>query len=150
MSEPFLAEIRVFGFNFAPKGWAKCDGQLLPISQNTALFSLIGTTYGGDGRTTTALPNLQGRAAMAPGRGPGLTPRRLGENTGTDTVTLNTGEMGPHTHRLSAFTAAPADLAAPGPTRTLAASEGGNAYGGATNLADMAASVVRTGSRCWH
>ena len=71
MSEPFVAEIRIFAGNFAPRGWAFCDGQLLPVSQNTALFSLIGTTYGGDGRSTTALPNLQGRAPMHPGRGPG-------------------------------------------------------------------------------
>ena len=79
MSEPFIAEIRIFAGNFAPRSWAFCDGQLLPVSQNTALFSLIGTTYGGDGRSTTALPNLQGRAPMHPGRGPGLTARRLGE-----------------------------------------------------------------------
>ena len=82
MSEPFIAEIRIFAGNFAPRGWAFCDGQLLPIAQNTALFSLIGTTYGGDGRTTTALPNLQARAPMHPGRGPGLTSRRLGETGG--------------------------------------------------------------------
>ena len=81
MSEPFVAEIRIFAGNFAPRGWAFCNGQLLPISQNTALFSLIGTTYGGDGRTTTALPNLEGRAPMHPGRGPGLTDRRC-EMTG--------------------------------------------------------------------
>ena len=78
MSEPFIAEIRIFAGNFAPRGWALCNGQLLPVSQNTALFSLIGTTYGGDGRSTTALPNLKGRAPMHPGRGPGLTSRRLG------------------------------------------------------------------------
>ena len=76
MSEPFIAEIRIFAGNFAPRSWAFCDGQLLPISQNTALFSLIGTTYGGDGRSTMGLPDLQGRAPMHPGRGPGLTSRR--------------------------------------------------------------------------
>ena len=85
MSEPFIAEIRIFAGNFAPQGWAFCNGQLLPIAQNTALFSLIGTTYGGDGRTTTALPNLEGRAPMHPGRGPGLTDRRLGQRGGVET-----------------------------------------------------------------
>ncbi len=100
MSEPFIAEIRIFAGNFAPRGWAFCDGQLLPISQNTALFSLIGTTYGGDGRTTTALPNLQGRAPMHPGRGPGLTSRRLGQRGGVETVTLTEAQMPNHTHTL--------------------------------------------------
>ena len=98
MSEPFIAEIRIFAGNFAPRSWAFCDGQLLPISQNTALFSLIGTTYGGDGRTTTALPNLQGRAPMHPGRGPGLTSRRLGQRGGVNTVTLTEAQMPSHTH----------------------------------------------------
>jgi microcystin-dependent protein len=106
MSEPFIAEIRIFAGNFAPRGWAFCNGQLLPISQNTALFSLIGTTYGGDGRTTTALPNLQGRAPMHPGRGPGLTARRLGERGGSTTVTLSEAQMPSHTHQLRASTAA--------------------------------------------
>lgn len=101
MSEPFIAEIRIFAGNFAPRGWAFCNGQLLPISQNTALFSLIGTTYGGDGRTTTALPNLQGRAPMHPGRGPGLTARRLGESGGVTQVTLTEAQMPNHTHGYS-------------------------------------------------
>lgn len=100
MSEPFVAEIRIFAGNFAPRGWAYCDGQLLPISQNTALFSLIGTTYGGDGRSTTALPNLQGRVPMHAGRGPGLTDRRLGERTGVGTVTLTEAQIPNHTHGL--------------------------------------------------
>ncbi len=98
MSEPFIAEIRIFAGNFAPRGWAFCNGQLLPVSQNTALFSLIGTTYGGDGRTTTALPNMEGRAPMHPGRGPGLTSRRLGEKTGAETVTLSEAQMPQHNH----------------------------------------------------
>jgi len=102
MSEPFVAEIRIFAGNFAPRGWAFCDGQLLPISQNTALFSLIGTTYGGDGRSTTALPNLQGRAPMHPGRGPGLTARRLGQRGGVETVTLSEAQMPQHNHTLRA------------------------------------------------
>lgn len=98
MSEPFIAEIRIFAGNFAPRGWAFCNGQLLPVSQNTALFSLIGTTYGGDGRTTTALPNLQGRAPMHPGRGPGLTSRRLGQRGGVESVTLSEAQMPNHRH----------------------------------------------------
>ncbi len=98
MSEPFTAEIRIFAGNFAPRGWAFCDGQLLPVSQNTALFSLIGTTYGGDGRTTTALPNLQGRAPMHPGRGPGLTSRRLGQRGGVEMVSLTEAQMTQHRH----------------------------------------------------
>ena len=88
MADPFVAEIRIFPFNFAPKGWAWCDGQLLPISQNTALFSLLGTTYGGDGKTTFALPDLQGSAPMHPGQGPGLSLHDLGETGGCETVTL--------------------------------------------------------------
>lgn len=113
MSEPFIAEVRIFAGNFAPRGWAFCNGQLLPISQNTALFSLIGTTFGGDGRTTTALPNLQGRAPMHPGRGPGLTDRRLGEQGGVKTVTLTEAQMPQHSHTMNAFDSA--DVSAPSP-----------------------------------
>ncbi|MEM7302676.1 MAG: tail fiber protein [Pseudomonadota bacterium] len=102
MSEPFTAEIRIFAGSFAPRGWAFCNGQLLPISQNTALFSLLGTTYGGDGRSTVGLPNLQGRAPMHPGRGPGLTARRLGERGGSDQVTLQESQIPSHNHQLSA------------------------------------------------
>ena len=102
MSEPFIAEIRIFAGNFAPRSWAFCNGQLLPVSQNTALFSLIGTTYGGDGRTTTALPNLKGRAAMHPGRGPGLTSRRLGQRGGSEMISLSEAQMPNHTHQLIA------------------------------------------------
>lgn len=100
--EPFIAEVMVWGCNFAPRGWAQCNGQLLPIAQNTALFSLIGTTYGGDGRSTTALPNFQGRMPMHPGRGPGLTTRQLGQRGGTETVTLSEAQMPAHNHRLLA------------------------------------------------
>jgi microcystin-dependent protein len=102
MSEPFVAEIRIFCGNFPPKGWALCNGQLLPISQNTALFSLLGTTYGGDGKSNFALPNLQGAFPMHPGQGPGLTLRNLGEAAGAGTVTLVTSEMPAHTHAPSA------------------------------------------------
>ncbi len=97
MSDPFIAEIRIFAGNFAPRSWAFCDGQLLPISQNTTLFSLIGTTYGGDGRTTTALPDLKGRAPMHP-EGQGPSDRRLGESSGTEWVTLTETQMPNHTH----------------------------------------------------
>jgi microcystin-dependent protein len=105
MSNPFVAEIRIFTGNFAPKGWATCDGQLLPISQNTALFSLLGTTYGGDGKSTFALPNLEGSAPMQPGQGPGLSLRDLGESGGEQTVTLLNSEMPAHGHGFVCTTA---------------------------------------------
>ncbi|HYL93623.1 MAG TPA: tail fiber protein [Alphaproteobacteria bacterium] len=98
MSNPFVAEIRIFAGNFAPTGWALCNGQLLPISQNTALFSLLGTTYGGDGKSTFALPNLQGSAPMQQGQGPGLSQRVLGETGGEQSVTLLVTEMPAHSH----------------------------------------------------
>ncbi|MEO2280687.1 phage tail protein [Pseudoalteromonas pernae] len=101
MSEPFIAEIRMFACNFAPRSWALCDGQLLPVSSNTPLFSLVGTTYGGDGRTTFALPDLRNRAPMHPGHGPGLSSRRLGEALGTNEVTITAAQMPGHNHTLS-------------------------------------------------
>jgi microcystin-dependent protein len=104
MADPFVAEIRIFPFNFAPKGWAWCDGQLLPLSQNTALFSLLGTTYGGDGKSTFALPDLQGRAPMHPGQGPGLSLHDLGETGGSETVSLLESEIPAHSHSLNAST----------------------------------------------
>jgi microcystin-dependent protein len=139
MSEPFIAEVRIFAGNFAPRGWAFCNGQLLPISQNTALFSLIGTTYGGDGRTTTALPNLQGRAPMHAGRGPGLTSRRLGQRGGTETVTLSQQQLPNHNHALRG-TQIPASTNSPSATTSLARSIGGLAYQTDTssNLANLA------------
>ena len=98
MANPFLAEIRMFAGNFAPKGWALCNGQLLPLSQNTALFSLLGTTYGGDGKSTFGLPNLQNSAPMHPGQGPGLSFHDLGETGGESAVTLLQTEMAAHNH----------------------------------------------------
>jgi microcystin-dependent protein len=100
MADPFVGEIRMFAGNFAPKGWAFCNGQLLPLSQNTALFSLLGTIYGGDGRSNFALPNIQGRAVMHRGQGPGLSLHDQGETGGSETVTLLLSEMAPHNHTL--------------------------------------------------
>jgi microcystin-dependent protein len=113
MSDPFLAEIRMFGGNFAPTGWALCNGQLIPISQNTALFSLLGTNYGGDGRSTFALPNLMGMAPMQQGQGPGLSDRLLGETSGVPSVTLLTSQMPAHTHQVNAVDAS-GDVTTPG------------------------------------
>jgi len=135
MSEPFIAEVRIFAGNFPPRGWAFCDGQLLPISQNTALFSLIGTTYGGDGRTTTALPNLQGRAPMHAGRGPGLTPRNLGQRGGTETVTLSEAQMPQHSHTLVASEEETGDAGATTPV--------GNWFGAGIQLYQDAAPDVQ-------
>src|SRR6185295_15882305 len=98
MSNPFVAEIRMFGGNFAPTGWAQCNGQLLPLSQNTALFSLLGTTYGGDGKSTFALPNLEGSVPVHPGQGQGLSQYFLGQQGGTENVTLLDSEIPSHTH----------------------------------------------------
>ena len=131
MSNPFVAEIRIFTGNFAPKGWALCDGQLLPISQNTALFSLLGTTYGGNGTSNFALPNIQGNAVMQAGQGPGLSLRDLGETAGEQTVTLLQTEMPTHTHSFLAN-------ATTGTTMTSAAN--------ALALASAAASKTSPGS----
>jgi microcystin-dependent protein len=116
--DPFVAEIRIFPFNFAPKGWAWCNGQLLPLSQNTALFSLLGTTYGGDGKSNFALPDLQGSAPMHPGQGPGLSLHNLGEVGGSDSVTLLQSEIPSHTHALNG-SAGPANLQAPASDRVV-------------------------------
>jgi microcystin-dependent protein len=137
MADPFVAEIRIFPFNFAPSGWAWCDGQLLPISQNTALFSLLGTTYGGDGKSTFALPNLQGRAPMHPGQGPGLSLHDLGETGGSDAVTLLTSEMPAHSHAIQDHDLDLAELNAPASNRVLAQSANGTIYGTAANLVNM-------------
>jgi microcystin-dependent protein len=140
MSEPFIAEIRIFAGNFAPRGWAFCDGQLLPIAQNTALFSLIGTIYGGDGRTTTALPNLQGRAPMHPGRGPGLTAVQLGQRGGVENVTLSEAQMPAHNHTVQAF---PSRGSSSQPDGTwLNNSVGDTAYHTPTSLVGMAPAMI--------
>lgn len=104
MTEPFIGEIQTFGFNYAPRGWAQCNGALLPIRQNTALFALIGTTYGGDGTTTFALPNLVSRAACNQGQAPGLSHRDIGETFGEPAVTLTNVQMPMHSHGLTLYT----------------------------------------------
>jgi len=139
--DPFVAEIRIFPFNFAPKGWAWCDGQLLPLSQNTALFSLLGTTYGGDGKSTFALPDLQGSAPMHPGQGPGLSLHDLGETGGSETVTLLESEIPAHSHVWHV------DAGDPGEDRipvgeALARSVGGNLYGPTSNLGSLAPAAL--------
>ena len=125
--DPFVAEIRIVPFNFAPKGWAFCDGQLMPLSQNTALFALLGTVYGGDGKSTFALPNLQGSAAMHPGQGPGLSLRDLGEIGGAQSVTLLTSEMPVHTHQVRGV-GSPSTTTTPSNQTALARSINGTAY----------------------
>jgi microcystin-dependent protein len=127
MSDAFVAEIRLFPFSFAPRGWAFCNGQLLPISQNTALFSLLGTFYGGDGKSTFALPNLQGSAALHSGQGQGLSQYVIGQQGGVEHVTLLESEIPSHSHALR-VSPDDGDLSNPTATRTLARSGGGFAY----------------------
>lgn len=136
--DPFVAEIRIFPFNFPPKGWAWCDGQLLPLSQNTALFSLLGTTYGGNGESNFALPDLQGRAPMHPGQGPGLSLHDLGETGGSETVTLLESEIPAHSHALRFHDVDLGELNAPAPNRVLATSANATAYAAAGSLVAMA------------
>ncbi|HEX8710117.1 MAG TPA: tail fiber protein [Pyrinomonadaceae bacterium] len=127
MSEPFVAEIRIVGFNFAPTGWAQCNGQLMPISQNTALFSLLGTYYGGDGKSTFALPNLVGSTAMFWGQGSGLSEHFLGESGGSETVTLDVSEMPNHTHSVMAVNDL-GNVNGPSPLVAMGRSTNANAY----------------------
>jgi microcystin-dependent protein len=136
MADPFVAEIRIFPFNFAPKGWAWCDGQLLPLSQNTALFSLLGTTYGGNGKSNFALPDLQGRAPMHPGQGPGLSLHDLGETGGSDTVTLLESEIPAHSHQMSVSSQLGLENLPTG--QRFAMGDGVNIYSPAANLTAMA------------
>ncbi len=129
MTDQFLAEIRIFPFNFAPQGWALCNGQLIPISQNTALFSLLGITYGGDGVHNFALPNLQGTVPLKFGQGSGLSAYALGQTGGVSSVALTQGQLPVHSHALNAFTGAnPAPHANPQANNSLTASQGGSAY----------------------
>ncbi len=141
MSDPFIAEIRIFAGNFAPRGWAFCNGQELPIAQNTALFSLIGTIYGGDGRTTTALPDLQGRAALHAGTGPGLSPRMVGQRGGVTEVTLSSNQMPAHTHTATGASPIPGDDDDP-VGNLLAVSPGASLYGPAANLVPMSSDTL--------
>ena len=126
MADPFIAEIRIFPFNFAPTGWAWCDGQLIPISQNTALFSLLGTAYGGNGKSNFGLPNMQASAPMHPQQGPGLSDHDLGETGGTENVTLLQSEIPVHTHALNASTQPGEDPSPAG--EALARSTGASLY----------------------
>jgi microcystin-dependent protein len=139
-SEPFLGQIQTFGFGFAPRGWATCEGQLMPISQNSALFALLGTTFGGDGRTTFALPDMRGRAAIGQGNGPGLTSRSWGLKSGQQDVTLTIQQMPSHNHLISArggrgTTTSPADS-------YLAVKSRNKQYGDATPTVTMADDMV--------
>jgi microcystin-dependent protein len=146
MSDPFVAEIRVVGFNFPPTGWAFCDGQLLPISQNTALFSLLGTFYGGDGKSTFALPNLRDSVPIHQGQGQGLSEYFLGQAAGTQSVTLLQSEMPAHSHQASA-SIDDAQFQAPAPDRELATSNPGFAYqsNDSSNLAPMSPETLGVG-----
>ena len=140
MSEAYIGEIRSFGFNFAPRGWAQCNGQLLSIAQDTALFAILGTTYGGDGKTTFGLPNLAGSVAMGVGQGSGLTMRSLGETGGTEAVTLTSGEMPPHNHAASANAG---NGNQPGPAGNFWAQDlGGSKEYGDTGAAPMAGGAI--------
>ncbi|HEY2322162.1 MAG TPA: tail fiber protein [Thermoanaerobaculia bacterium] len=137
MSDQFVAEIRIFPFNFPPTGWAFCAGQILPLSQNTALFSLLGTTYGGDGKSTFALPDMQGNVPMQPGQGQGLSLRDLGEMSGVESITLLVSEIPVHTHTARAVAQDPADQQQPSPLRTFATSQGAQSFGPVQNQVTM-------------
>lgn len=139
MAEPFIAEIRIFAGNFAPRGWAYCDGQLLPISQNTALFSIVGTIYGGDGETTLGLPNIQDRVPVHAGTGPGLTRVREGQRGGSPTHTLNEQQMPNHHHGPTAVSSGAGTTGTPAADKVLAA--GVKAFGAVADLADIGKSV---------
>jgi microcystin-dependent protein len=128
MADPFVAEIRIFPFNFPPKGWAFCNGQILPLSQNTALFSLLGTNYGGDGKSTFGLPNIQGRTVMHPDQGPGLSDHDLGETGGTPTVTLLQSEIPAHSHAMRANASDPANVKIVNPNASFGVSQEAQIY----------------------
>ncbi|MGZ8337369.1 MAG: phage tail protein [Allosphingosinicella sp.] len=150
MSDKFVAEIRVVGFNFAPTGWALCNGQLIPISQNTALFSLLGTNYGGDCESTFALPDIQGSVVLGPGQGPGLSDYDVGQIGGADFVTLLESEMPLHTHNVRS-NITPATLGTGAPNTSFARSVGGNAFkGGAANVVMAPQSLAPAGGSLPH
>ncbi len=145
MSEPFLGEVRLFGFTFAPRGWANCDGQLLPISQNNALFALLGTTYGGDGQTTFGLPDLRGRYPMHTGQGPGLSSRPMGQEGGQELVTLTTNEMPGHGH-VTVLKARDANATSTDPANAGLSVAREDTYGTVGDLVDMEAGSVDVGN----
>jgi microcystin-dependent protein len=145
MADPFVAEIRIFPFYFAPRGWAFCNGQIMSISQNTALFSLLGTTYGGDGRSSFALPNLQGQVPMHPDQGPGLSLHFLGETGGSDTVTLLTSEMPLHAHNINCIDGARVGGQGGQPGNAVPAKTGGapaNAYASGATQNQLVSSTM--------
>ena len=143
MSEPFLGEIRIVGFNYAPRGWAQCNGQTMPINQNQALFSLLGTTYGGNGQTTFALPDLRSRVPVHVGQAPGLSPYVQGQTGGSETVTLTGGQLPPHNHTVYASTTA----STKNPTNNVPAMTGaGSSYSEMRNTTMNAGMVTGGGS----
>ncbi len=143
MADPFMAEIRILPFNFAPKGWAFCNGQQMSIAQNTALYALLGTTYGGNGQTNFGLPNIQGNVVMHPGQGPGLSQRQLGESGGSTTVTLQGLQVPTHSHTENCIpTPPPAVGGTPAATAGFGLSNGGAAYTPGANLMAMHAAVI--------
>lgn len=142
MSTPFLAEIKIVSFNFAPKGWALCNGQILPINQNQALFSLLGTTYGGDGRVNFALPNLQGRAPIHFGQGSGLGDYMVGQVGGSEAVTLNSQDIPTHTHAVNASAAVASSKLPTGNVLAKKARFGKDVYAAPAHLVAMAPSAL--------
>ncbi len=150
MSDQFEAEVRIFGFNFAPTGWAQCNGQILPISQNTALFALLGTVYGGDGKSTFALPNLQGCAPMHPGQGPGLSLHDLGETGGSETVTLLESEMPAHSHGMRCATQDTADVGIVSTNSSFAQAVGGTPYQTTSNTTLAPQAITPAGGDAPH
>ncbi|MEL0436396.1 phage tail protein [Phycobacter sp. K97] len=140
MSEPFVGEIRMFAGNFAPRGWALCDGQLLAVSQNDALFSLFGTIYGGDGRTTFGLPDMRGRVPLHAGTGPGLSPRRLGAKGGSENETLTRNQLASHSHGFNALAMSADEVVPQG--NMVAEGLGVNFYRDDDQDTDMASNMV--------
>jgi microcystin-dependent protein len=150
MADPFVAEIRIFPFNFAPKGWAWCNGQLMPISQNTALFALLGTYYGGNGKSNFALPNLEGSAPMFDGQGPGLSSHDLGETGGSQTVTLLDAEMPAHNHAMMAAVQDPATAKLASPNASFGISQGGGIFQTAPNTQMAPQAIAPAGGSLPH